>query len=298
MTPVLLKKIENIFGDNIANIMLYDFSKGNLSEESRIMHITTVASVCYANDKIVGKESLYNRLAAEAAGLPSSSFEFVPVLLSHERAGEIFEAYAHAEGDDITRITKYGEYVGDALLTNYRALLYDYERLKSKGIDMPHILEWYNTEAECDVIRANVFTFLTKMDISTSKQYNRHRVSLQELSRRYVSGKKVNFELYFEQTMLERSGFLLTALVKLHGKFSIWLYNRLLAKGVKPQSARRVIPVSSYTVTWAAFNVGQVNNFLELRLDSHAQWEIRKIAEAMAILLPKVNTTDIYSQPE
>jgi len=28
----------------------------------------------------VGKENLYNRLKAESIGLPSSSFEFVPVL--------------------------------------------------------------------------------------------------------------------------------------------------------------------------------------------------------------------------
>src|SRR5574344_1063464 len=76
----LINKKENIFGDNIAFVEQYDFSTANLSEENRILAITQVASICYQNPKALGSESLYNRLAAESMGLPSSSFEFVPVL--------------------------------------------------------------------------------------------------------------------------------------------------------------------------------------------------------------------------
>jgi thymidylate synthase (FAD) len=296
MKPTLINKIEDIFGDGIAEISLYDFSRGNITEESRIYHITTVASICYANDSIVGKESLYNRLAAEAAGLPSSSFEFIPVLLNLDRVSMIQDVYNHTDSG-IPRILKYGEVIKEGyLLTNYRALLYDYERLKAAGIDMPEILEFYNTEEECVVIKKYAYTFLTKMDISTSKQYNRHRVNLQELSRRYVSGKKVNFELYHEQSMLTKIGPDLSAEVLEHGLASIDLYNKLIEKGVKPQSARRVIPQSMYTTIWGGFNLEQVNNFLQLRLDEHAQWEIRQIAIAMDKLLPAVNAIDIYKK--
>ena len=80
----LINKKENIFGDDIAFIEQYDFSKANMSEENRIKAITTVASICYQNPKAVNSESLYNRLLAESKGLPSSSAEFVPVLLTEE----------------------------------------------------------------------------------------------------------------------------------------------------------------------------------------------------------------------
>ena len=79
-----VNKKENIFGDEIAFVEQYDFSTANMSEENRIKAITTVASICYQNPKAIGSESLYNRLLAESKGLPSSSAEFVPVLLTEE----------------------------------------------------------------------------------------------------------------------------------------------------------------------------------------------------------------------
>ena len=85
----LINKKENIFGDDIAFVEQYDFSQANLSEENRIKAITTVASICYQNPKAVGSESLYNRLLAESKGLPSSSFEMCPILLTEEEVKEI-----------------------------------------------------------------------------------------------------------------------------------------------------------------------------------------------------------------
>ena len=79
-----VNKKENIFGDDIAFVEQYDFSTANMSEENRIHAISAVASICYQNPKAVGSESLYNRLLAESKGLPSSSAEFVPVLLTEE----------------------------------------------------------------------------------------------------------------------------------------------------------------------------------------------------------------------
>ena len=87
-----MKKIndkQNIFGDNIAFVEQYDFSTANLSQEHRIHAISAVASICYQNPKAVGSESLYNRLMAESKGLPSSSFEMCPVLLTEEEVKQI-----------------------------------------------------------------------------------------------------------------------------------------------------------------------------------------------------------------
>ena len=80
----LINKKDNIFGDEIAFVEHYDFSQANMNEENRIHAISAVASICYQNPKAIGSESLYNRLMAESMGLPSSSAEFVPVLLTEE----------------------------------------------------------------------------------------------------------------------------------------------------------------------------------------------------------------------
>ena len=86
---IKINEKKNIFGDDIAFIEQYDFSKANMSEENRIKAITTVASICYQNPKAIGSESLYNRLLAESKGLPSSSFEMCPILLTEEEVKQI-----------------------------------------------------------------------------------------------------------------------------------------------------------------------------------------------------------------
>lgn len=84
----ILNKKDNIFGDNIAFVEQWDFSRANLNEQSRINAITQVASICYQNPKALNSDSLYNRLMAESLGLPSSSFEVCPILLTEEEVAE------------------------------------------------------------------------------------------------------------------------------------------------------------------------------------------------------------------
>lgn len=49
LQPIAIR--ENIFGDNIAKAEYYDFSRGNLDDEHRILNITQVASICYQSPK-------------------------------------------------------------------------------------------------------------------------------------------------------------------------------------------------------------------------------------------------------
>lgn len=85
----LINSKQNILNDNIAYVEQWDFSRANLNEENRINAITQVASICYQNPKALNSESLYNRLMAESIGLPSSSFEMCPVLLTEEEVKQI-----------------------------------------------------------------------------------------------------------------------------------------------------------------------------------------------------------------
>ena len=110
----LLPLVGNITND-ICSVDHYDFSLANSSYEARVQSVTKVASICYGNVKALGSISLFDRLQAEAAGLPSSSYEMCPILLTKEQ----FAAR------DLKACWKFGEQVGDYLLTNLRALISD-----------------------------------------------------------------------------------------------------------------------------------------------------------------------------
>ena len=273
---IVIEKInekQNILNDNIGFVENWDFSRANLNEENRILAITQVASICYQNPKALGSESLYNRLMAESMGLPSSSFEFVPVLLDYEnpKHQEILKL-------EYSNCKKFGEILDDRyLLTNYRALVYAFENDKDKfSFDIRTI---FNTQEECNIIKNYFKVFLFKVDFPTRSQMVRHRISWQELSRRYVSAKRVPFEFYVSEKLKENQK------VKDLIKQSEDLYFELLENGVKPQEARRVIPQMGYTQIWGAFMPKQLDNYFKLRLDEHAQWEIRQTAIAMQELL-------------
>lgn len=273
---IVIEKInekQNILNDNIGFVENWDFSKANLNEENRILAITQVASICYQNPKALGSESLYNRLMAESMGLPSSSFEFVPVLLDYEnpKHQEILKL-------EYSNCKKFGEILDDRyLLTNYRALVYDFENDKDKfSFDIRTI---FNTQEECKIIKEYFKVFLFKVDFPTRSQMVRHRISWQELSRRYVSAKRVPFEFYVSDKLKENQK------VQDLIKQSKDLYFELLENGVKPQEARRVIPQMGYTQIWGAFMPKQLDNYFKLRLDEHAQWEIRQTAIAMQELV-------------
>ena len=305
---------QNILGDNIGFVENWDFSRANLNEENRILAITQVASICYQNPKALGSESLYNRLAAESQGLPSSSFEFVPVLLDTHKARHKEILY---DSHILSNIYKYGEEIANKyILTNYRAIYYDYEQ-KIKEIkeyynstvaspendinyheDLKILKERYlglfNTEEECKIIKEHFKVFLFKVDFPTRSQMVRHRVSWQELSRRYVSAKRVPFEYYVSEKL---KGFsaeigeesydaepIKTSIQDLI-EYNENMYYALLEAGIKPQEARRVIPQMGYTQIWGAFQPKQLDNYFKLRLDEHSQWEIRQTAIAMKELI-------------
>lgn len=291
----LINSKQNIFNDNIAYVEQWDFSRANLNEENRINAITTVASICYQNPKALNSESLYNRLMAESIGLPSSSFEFVPVLFN------VQDLVLSEKDRSIPNIFKFGEVIQidsndctkDVLLTNYRALVYDVEN----GVLDKSYLNYFNTEEDCEIIKQHFKVFNYKVDLPTRSQMVRHRCSWQELSRRYVSGERVPFEFYVSEKMKNVEQTLWISLddsnqvsqqVSTEDLIDVCLrhYKQALKQGVKPQEARRIIPQAAYTQIWGAYLPTQYSNFMKLRDDEkHAQWEIAQIAKAMKELV-------------
>lgn len=266
----------NLNSDGIGFVEKHDFSTANMSMKKRIEFVTRVASICYQSKNTIGSEVLYNRLARESAGLPSSSFEFIPVLLDLDRPSD----RALLTLDD-TPITKYGEYITEKkYLTNYRALMNTHNLFKD--LFTFSILDIFNTSDEdIELIRENFKVFLFKTDLSTRTQSIRHRVMWQELSRRYVDGNKYLIEFLLTNDIVESDvttdGYSTDELFDLLNRH----YNDLRETGVKPESARRVLPQAMYTLYWGAFLPSYYKNFINLRTHKTAQTQIRDTAKAM-----------------
>lgn len=297
----LLGRVDNVLDGIAGFVEHYDFSKANSSYEARVQAITKVASICYANPKSLGSISLFDRLQAESGGLPSSSYEFIPVLLTWNQWDFLDDSISGLDG--ILTIEKYGEWIkqdeetrkltgktysGSYLLTNLRALIED--------VGPEASLNYLNTsDEEIQVIHDNFKVFLFNVDLSTRAQMVRHRVSWQELSRRYVSGTKSPFEFYTSKKLstikhcpsgvFDRDDDPLEFDTQDIIDLCINHYFKALDSGVKPEEARRILPQAMMTQIWGAFQPSQLDNWFKLRLDKHAQLEIRCVAQAMQELI-------------
>lgn len=65
-------------------------------------------------------------------------------------------------------------------------------------------------------------------------------------------------------------------------------YTHLLRLGVAREQARKDLPLSTYTEFYAKVDLHNLFHFLSLRLDSHAQLEIRVYAEAIASIIKPI----------
>ena len=297
----LINEKENLYGDNIAKVEQYDFSRANMSDEDRTLAITTIATVCTQKFESIGSEKLCTKLLTEAHGIPSSAYGFVPVLIKRDRIlNEIYDVVnkfkhiAYDFGD--LNVKKFGQIVEDGkyLLTNLRALVNDIGLEASK--------EFYNTdENEIAIIKKHFKVFKHKMDIISARQFLRHTTAIwQELSRRYVSGKKVPFEFYVCESMKKVKW---TKTLHFSGDFgseytekvdittqqliddSVEHYFQALEQGVKPQQARYIIHPCVYTEIWSGWQPFALQNMLTERTAGGTQWELRQTALAIKELI-------------
>lgn len=139
-----------------------------------------------------------------------------------------------------------------------------------------------------------VFKFHVSCPIFVMRQWIRHRTSsYNEISARYT---EVKDEFYVPrewraQDVKNRQGSLpstgldqegLTKIYEAQIRAGAGVYRDLLKAGVAREMARMVLPVSLYTQFYWTANARSLMNFLVLRADQHAQWEIQQFAEALA----------------
>ncbi len=143
------------------------------------------------------------------------------------------------------------------------------------------------------------FKFHHVMPIFIARQWIRHRTAnVNEISGRYsvITDRfyKPSIDNVRKQSVANRQGGeepidrltaqqFLDYLDKAEGQYGE--YERLMAAGVSRELARIALPVSTYTEWYWKCDLHNVLRFLSLRMDAHAQQEIRDYANAMHALI-------------
>lgn len=156
------------------------------------------------------------------------------------------------------------------------------------------------------------FTFRAKLPLFVARQWIRHRASsFNEMSARYG---QLPSEFYIPEPdrMKAQSGNnkqgsagetiqdpeAARTSLRQHCRESYDLYEGLLARGLARELARMVLPVNIYTKWYWSVDLRNLLHFLHLRLDKHAQYEIRVYAEAMRDLVRPIvpHTTSVFEE--
>ena len=73
------------------------------------------------------------------------------------------------------------------------------------------------------------------------------------------------------------------------------LYEELVKKGIKKEDARFVLPEATTTELVVTGNFQAWLDFIELRADKHAQWEVRNVAREINNILAKETNNQLFT---
>ena len=140
----------------------------------------------------------------------------------------------------------------------------------------------------------SVFKFHVSAPIFVARQWFRHRfAAYNEVSFRYTEVKdyfympaawrgqdKKNKQGSSAAVALDQDA--LHKIFKIQVDGALETYKKMIEQGVAREMARMVLPVNLYTEFYWTVNARSLMNFVALRADAHAQWEIQQYGEAMA----------------
>ncbi|MCH8273686.1 MAG: FAD-dependent thymidylate synthase, partial [Armatimonadetes bacterium] len=143
-----------------------------------------------------------------------------------------------------------------------------------------------------------ILTFHCKMPIFVARQWVRHRTArLNEISARYsvmpdefylpeseqmrIQSKR-NKQGRDAETIPPEQALEMIATLESEQKKIYESYEEMLEAGLARELARISLPVSLYTEWYWQIDLHNLFHFLHVRMDEHAQWEIREYAKALA----------------
>lgn len=142
-------------------------------------------------------------------------------------------------------------------------------------------------------------TFMVTEPIFVTREFHRHRIgwSYNEESSRWRQMEPLFYVPPPNRplTQVGRTGeyklvpgtpaqqAILESFAKRNAEESYEYYQTMLDAGIAREVARQVLPVNLYTSFYATCNARSIMNFLSLRMDDTALWEIRQVAQHMFV---------------
>lgn len=144
------------------------------------------------------------------------------------------------------------------------------------------------------------FKFDVKLPIFISRQWVRHRTaSISELSGRYSEMPEEYYipeiDNFRKQNIINKQGSeenifpAQSEQIKKHIKYcseeNFNFYHYFLQEGLCREQSRMILCLNTYTQWYWKIDLKNLLHFLDLRCDDHAQWEIRRYADAILDLI-------------
>lgn len=115
-------------------------------------------------------------------------------------------------------------------------------------------------------------------------------------SKRYVNADKGGFKFIMPNDLEGE----IPDVMQDHFDSTLKLYNKLVAIGVKKEDARAILPANTSTAMNITGNLQAWNDMFKLRLNNHAQAEIRtlatKIYQLLSVEYPQVFTDSYFAE--
>lgn len=148
------------------------------------------------------------------------------------------------------------------------------------------------------------FTFEVMAPVFVFRQWHRHRTwEYNEMSARYtelaeifyvpdvnhISGQhETDKQMRSDKLLSPEIANSMAVAMREHHEQSFRLYKDLLRDGMARELARTVLPFATYSRMFGTVSLGNLIKFLILRMDKHAQYEIRVYADAMRELVKEI----------
>lgn len=149
---------------------------------------------------------------------------------------------------------------------------------------------------ESIIEHASASFYINNISRACSHQIVRHRLaSFSQQSQRYVD--ESDFDYVIPPSI--ENDFYAKAFFKEAMKYNQRDYNTIKSYNILPEDARFILPNACATRLIMTANFREWRHFLKMRLDSHAQWEIRKLAELILDELYRISPAvfeDLYSE--
>ena len=189
-----------------------------------------------------------------------------------------------------------GHYGDDTTIFNAARVSYAGTESKTKERGLLRYLMRHKHTSPFEMV---MFQFHVKVPIFIARQWMRHRTGkYNEQSGRYVT---LSEDLFLPDTIhyaptenkqgrgeVHAQSKSLRDAIAIQYESAKELYHVLLSQGVCPEQARMVLPVAQYTEFVFEMDLHNLLHFLKLRLDPHAQKEIRDYAEAILTLIKPI----------